>query len=96
MIPKAVRIQSPAFPAHVTVIRKDKEVAPTDEQSWGKYQDVEVPIYYEPTVKSGGPYYWLEAMSPQLNFIRQELGLREYRFPFGCFHITVGNTKGGG
>jgi len=95
LLPKAIGIQPPAFPAHVTVIRKTREVAPTHLKAWKKYQNMQVSIYYLDQVKTGGLYYWLEAFSPQLNCIRQELGLHPYRFPFNCFHITIGNTKKG-
>lgn len=93
LLPKALYVQSQAHPPHVTVIRKQIEVAPTHNVAWGKYQNAAIPIYYEGGIQTDGTYYWLEAYSPLLNLIRQELGLHPYRFPFYCFHITIGNTK---
>jgi len=93
LLPRAWYVQPPAYPPHATVIRKGIEVAPSGEKNWGKYQDMLVPIYYLEGVESGGPYFWLTAFSPQLNVIRQELGLHPYRFPFDCSHITIGNIK---
>jgi len=92
LLPKALYVQSTQFPPHTTVVRKTLEVA-RDHKEWGKYSGVEVPVYYIPVVHTDNLYYWLNAYSPVLNAIRKELGLHPYRFPFNCFHITIGNRK---
>jgi len=95
LLPKAYGVAPQKYRTHVTVVRKDIESVASQfkENFWKRYENALIPIYYNGTIQRGGSYFWLDAWSPQLNVIRQELGLHPYRFPFNSFHITIGNCK---
>lgn len=97
LIPKARYVQSQMYPAHISVVRKEK---PPNLDVWGKYEGEKIFFWYDTEIKWGQVYYWLNAFSENLEKIRTELGLpvsSQYTKPPGswikCFHITLGNTK---
>lgn len=99
LIPKYIVANPPRYPAHITVVRSYKET-PTNLEPWGKYEGEKVEFFYDPEIKSGRVFHWLNAFCKRLEDIRLELGLpvvSEYTLPpegfVKCFHITVANQK---
>lgn len=99
LMPKWMNGQKPRWPAHITVCRIGKE-KPKSEEFWGKYEDEEVKLFYEPSVKQGKIYWWLDFYSVRLEEIRKELGLYYVSRHFPCpegfrkvFHMTIANQK---
>jgi hypothetical protein len=95
LIPKYKPVQRQMYPVHITVVRTGVETV--DPQVWeeakDKYEGKNVPFEYERDVKEGDIYYWLAAQSPELENIRQELGLTPHRPGYSDFHITIANKK---
>jgi hypothetical protein len=99
LIPKWYPTNRPRWPAHVTVVRQEKEM-PVNLEYWGRYQDEQVEFYYSPEIKQGKIYFWLNVFCVRLEEIRRELGLpvmSEYTLPpegfAKCFHTTIANMK---
>lgn len=99
LIPKWIEVNRPRWPAHITVVRWEKET-PVNLEFWGKYQGEAVEFFYSPVIHHGKVYFWLNCFCTQLEEIRRELGLpvrSEYTLPpegfVKCFHMTIGNTK---
>lgn len=99
LMPRWWNGQKPRWPAHVTVCRPGKET-PQSENFWGKYEGEEVPLFYEPSIKQGKIYWWLDFYSVRLEEIRKEMGLyyvsRDFPCPEGfrkVFHMTIANQK---
>ena len=99
LIPLWKPVNKPMWPAHVTLVRPDKEV-PVNLEHWCKYEGEPIEFLYEPHVYSGKVYYWLNIWCNRLEDIRLELGLpvvSEFTLPpdgfIKCFHCTIGNMK---
>lgn len=99
LVPKYYDIQGTRYPAHITVVRTEKEI-PTITEPWGKYEGQEIEFFYDPEVKMGKIYFWLNIWCKRLEEIRVELGLpnrSEFTLPpvpfTKCFHMTIGNSK---
>ena len=99
LIPKWREMQPQMHPPHITVVRTGKEEVPNKE-FWGKHEGEEIEFFYDPTIKEGTVYYWLNVFSVRLEEIRRELGLpvqSEYTLPpegyTKCFHMTLANKK---
>lgn len=90
LIPKYVGVKPPKYNPHVTIVRKSIEKV---EKQLNKYDGESVSIEYSGEIKCGGSYYWLDCYSVDIENIRKELGLLEFRAGFDRFHITIGNTK---
>lgn len=97
LTPKWVVSNPQAYPAHISVVRKEE---PVFLENWAKYDGHLVEFQYSSTVHSGTVYHWLNAFSTRLEEIRLELGLpvsSPYTRPpdnfSKCFHITIGNRK---
>ncbi len=95
-VPKFINLKRQAFPAHISVVRKEN---PLNMEFWGKYNNKEVDFVYENVIYNDEVYYWLSAFSPDLEKIRLELGLSNIS-DITCspdkkhkFHITIGNLK---
>lgn len=99
MIPKSVPLRPQRYAPHITVLRGER-VTPSRE-GWGKFEGIEVDFIYDADPQWNDEYYWLRVYCPWLQWLRFELGLLETseksRPPSGefCFHITLGNLKGG-
>ena len=99
LIPKHMEVSSPMWPAHITVVRTQKEI-PTNLQFWKKYDYQPIEFYYSSIIDWDETYYWLDVYCKQLEFIRKELGLSnvsQYTLPPSgfkkVFHTTIGNKK---
>ena len=97
MIPKARYVQPQMYPAHITVVRSYPiEIVP-DRTAWGKHEGRIINFEYDGVVLFEKPYFYIEAWSEELNDIRTELGLPEFRIIgarlLDCFHMTLGNVK---
>lgn len=99
LIPKWHDVNRPRWPAHITVVRPEKE-KPVFLEHWNKHNNREIEFQYTPTVFQGKVYFWLNAFCTELEQIRKELGLpvrSEFTLPpegfTKCFHITIANLK---
>jgi len=99
LIPKHLKVNRPRWPAHVTVVRPEKE-SPPKIRYWGDYEGEQIDFLYNPYVFCDKGYYWLEVWCSRLETIREELGLpviSRYTLPPSgfkkCFHCTIGNYK---
>jgi len=96
LAPKYLKLNQQRYAPHISVVRHE---TPPLMQYWGKYEGQQVTFTYSPCAQNGQVYYWLDAYSEELKYIRKELGLypssRLTRPPDGkeCFHITIGNCK---
>jgi hypothetical protein len=99
LIPKYFPYLKPRWPSHITVVRTEKET-PVNREHWGKYHGQEIEFQYDPIIRSGKMYYWLNIWCVELENIREELGLPVVSMftlpPAGytkCFHCTIANMK---
>lgn len=98
LVPKWHAVNRPRWPAHITVVRQDKE-NPPHVRHWGRYQSDFVDFAYSPIVQWDETYFWLNVWCQQLEDIRIELGLQAHSFwtvPPNLarnFHCTVANCK---
>lgn len=99
LIPKYLNVNKTRYSPHITVVRSYKEI-PKNLEYWGKYEGEVIEFFYEPIIRQGKVYFWLNILCKRLEEIRQELGLEVTsiytRPPEGFekyFHMTIGNTK---
>lgn len=100
LIPRYYDWQKPRWAAHITVVRAEKE-KPVHLEYWGRYHNQEIEWFYDPTIRMGKIYFWLNTFCKRLEEIRLELGLplvssytRPPDSPFAkCFHMTIANYK---
>ena len=96
LIPKYISCNKQKFQTHISVVRK---VIPPNMQFWNKYQGKSVEFEYDNEIHFCETYFWINAFSTELEFIRSELGLplgSKIKAPHGfmhTFHITLGNRK---
>lgn len=98
LIPKYLYVNRQRYHAHISIVRRED---PPNKEFWGKYQDEEIEFLYDPDIKRGKVYYWLNCFCKRLEEIRIELGLpvsSPYTRPpdgfYKCFHVSIGNVKG--
>lgn len=99
LIPPWLGFKRGRYGAHVTVVRQGKE-RPVDMTCWGRYEGQQVPFLYDPIIRFGKIYAWLDVYCTWLEELRLELGLPAQsvftRPPDGfrkVFHTTLGNSK---
>lgn len=99
LIPPYHRVNRPRWPAHITVVRPEKEIPPL-LRHWEKYEGNRIDFMYDPYIFKDKGYYWLDVWCKPLEHIREELGLSiisRYTLPPAgyskCFHCTIGNYK---
>ncbi len=92
LIPKYHDAKPQMYPAHITVVRGGKETI-NKPAAWGKYEGKEIHFTYDNDIQSDATYFYLNAYSPELEKIREELGLTKIRPGFNSFHITIANVK---
>ena len=97
LVPKSIGLSRQRHDAHISVVRKE---TPPLMEFWEKYEGELIEFCYDPIIKNGEIYYWLNVFCVRLEEIRKELGLpvsSPYtRPPDGfskCFHTTIGNIK---
>ena len=96
LLPKAWGVCPPMRPAHTSIVRLFETVPKRD--LWGVHEGQSIIIDYEPGIQSDGLYFWLDAWSDEIGYIRRSLGLSTFRerdgfSDYGCYHITIGNVK---
>jgi len=99
MIPSWKSANRQKYPAHITIIRSNRET-PSRKELWGKYSGTKIDFYYQPYVHEGTVYYWINCFSEEMEEIRRELGLpvvEQFTDPPAgfakTFHSTIGNKK---
>lgn len=99
LIPKHFRVNKPRWPAHITVVRPEKETPPK-LRYWGNYEGEQTSFLYEPYILEGNGYCWLNVWCKRLETLRDELGLpivSKYTLPPAghtkCFHCTIGRYE---
>lgn len=96
LIPKTFYVRKQLYPAHISVVRNE---IPVNIEKWACHHNVIIDFEYEPVIYNDECYYWINAYSSVLEYIRVELGLyptSEFtKSPDGKhkFHITIGNIK---
>lgn len=90
LIPKHIRSNGLRYPAHVSVVRKYRDV---NMEYWGKHEGVEISFEYSNEVGIDETYLWLPVRSYDLTCVRRQLGLPDRPEWTNAFHITVGNFK---
>lgn len=97
LIPKHYAVQPQRYPAHISFVRK---IRPANLEVWGKHEGLVVSFQYENVIYNDEIYWWLNAVSPDIEKIRNELGMPPVGpttwSPDGRhrFHISIANTKG--
>lgn len=86
---KCQNLQSPAWDAHITVIR-DEEPSEDYQHLWRLRQDQICTFEYNFEAETNGDYWWLTVYSDQLLDIREELGLK--RNPEYPLHLSFGKA----
>lgn len=96
LVPKYIKLNQQRYAPHISVVRKK---IPPIMSLWGKHEGRIINFQYENIIYNNDTYYWLNVISPDLESIREELGLSPVsettRSPDGIhkFHTTIGNTK---
>jgi hypothetical protein len=96
LIPKFLQYQKPLYPAHISVVRNEKEI---NLLAWNKYYGKNIEFEYDHYIYNDNIYYWLNICCSELEKIREELGLSgtsDYtKSPDGrhLFHCTIANMK---
>jgi len=74
---------------HVTFIagEKDDRIITLDEIK--PFLGKDIVFHYENEIWTNGRAFWLPVVAPELDFIREQLGLK----PRMQFHVTLGNIK---
>lgn len=97
LLPKYKKPNPQKYKAHISVVRKE---IPVNLEAWGIHEGEEVEFFYDPGVKFGTVYCWLNVWCKRLEEVRRELGLpvnSPYTLPpegfEKCFHCTIGNYK---
>ena len=97
LIPKAQSWQRPRYRSHITVVRTGIENV--SDKLWGYGKGMKIPFTYDPYIWIDHKYIFLDAFSPELEDVRENLGLPRQRMPhpkgmdYSCFHITIANMK---
>lgn len=90
------KINTPLYPTHISIYRGKKI---PNMPKWGFYEGYKVSFEYVNAIHSDNIYWWLEAICPNLENIRMDLGLGpvddityspDKRHPW---HITIANNK---
>jgi hypothetical protein len=89
MVPKHVGLKRQAYPAHVSVVRKE---TPPNMEAWGRHEGELIQFEYG-GIEHDETYYWLAVRAPRLIEIREELGLAPYPPWRNGYHLTIGNLK---
>src|SRR5581483_2920754 len=93
LIPKYYYAQPQLYPAHITVVRLKLENI-NNLEVWNKYNSELVDFDYSNEVNFDGIYFYLNVRSERIGDIREELGLKRFRFSDlgannGCYHISI-------
>ena len=86
----------PRFHPHISVVRfEDVSIS----ENWNS-NSIEIRFQYDPIIHNDETYYWLAVVCPQLEQIRESLGLPLIKRNVTLspderhrFHLTIGNTK---
>lgn len=92
LIPKCIKTQAQAYDAHVTIVRGGLEPI-VNMEAWGKHEGKEIFFYYLPNVRYYANVYVLDVFCKELNDIRLELGITQWRQGYKRFHVTIANDK---
>ena len=87
-----IRVLSPAWGPHISVVRGFSEEGMIDEKIWSNikeiYHNKEIEFLYDTSPRTNGNHWWLKVESEFLYEIREKLGIA--RQPRWNFHLTVG------
>lgn len=97
LLPKHIQLNQQKFPPHVSILQRETSLPILG--AWGRHEGKRQPFFYDPSVRNGEMYYWLDVSPKGLVELREELGLPGMvwytRSPDGrdVFHVTIGNLK---
>jgi hypothetical protein len=93
-----VKVTRSAWGSHISVVRGEKIPY---KNLWKKYNGKKIWFEYNPEyLNTNGKHWWIRAVSPQLEEIRQEMGLtpqptyfdrRTKKIKVNPFHLTIGH-----
>jgi hypothetical protein len=87
-----LKIQRPAWGAHISVIRGETPLTEDPYQTWSTFKDQydgqEIMFDYELQPKTNGRHWWLKIFAPELNTLRSAMGYPAHGL-FGL-HLTLG------
>jgi hypothetical protein len=93
LIPKYIDYQKQKYEPHISLIRVVEQLREDFAfKYWWKYQAFTFEFTYDGILRHDDKYIWMDVRSPEIVRIREELGLRGYRYG-DCSHITIGNFK---
>lgn len=95
LLPKAWYVHPPMNKPHISIVRKFET---PDRTNWGLCDGKSIIVDVYPGIQTDGLYYWIDCFSDEVGYIRRSLGLSTFRerdgfSDYGCYHITIGNTK---
>jgi len=88
-VPKHIDLNPQRYPAHVSVVRREKP----NMDFWRKHEGRKINFEYSNEIIWDETYYWLNVRCPVIEEIRAELGLTPYPWWVNSFHVTIGNVK---
>lgn len=80
-------LQGLAWKPHVTVVNGKEKVQADFQHLWKKYDGKIITIEYSPVVEAHWKFWVLPITSPELTFLRKELGLDTKKYEL---HLTIG------
>lgn len=78
LIPKYKGLIRPRYAPHITIIRIEKDIIPqelAETANLAQWAGRRVEFWYEPVVKSGDIFYWLDCYSTEFEAIRDTVNL---------------------
>jgi len=75
---------------HITFIAGEREDRIISSKELDAFMNDDIEFFYENKVMTDGRSFWIDCKSPQLDKIREDLGLPE---KWRGLHITLGNLK---
>jgi len=90
LIPKWIPNSPQRYKAHISFVRHEN---PPLMQFWDKYAGQKLDFQYDTIIHRDETYFWLNAICPDLESIRVELGLPAHPWWRNKFHITLANCK---
>jgi len=84
-----IQIMKPAWGGHISIMRGENI---KDRQLFMSFKNKPVKFSYNPEVKGNDNHFWLEVECPDVEDMREQLGLP--RKPYFPFHLTIGVKKG--
>lgn len=91
LLPKSIGALKPGHPAHITVVREYEVNEFTNLDLLKCYENFPINFEYGPDlIYRVGPHFIIDCHSVEMEDLRSKINLSRLRYPFSCFHFTVG------